>query len=92
MSVWLRHAGLPGEEGHGGAFLCPDGAVADWKAMGWEPGEAPEEPNPVIAENIAAQKAAAQEAAAAEEALAAEKKPAKKTRSAHEADIESQEG
>jgi hypothetical protein len=59
--VWLRHVGLPGEEGHGGAFLCPEGAVEDWKAMGWEPGAAPEEPNPVIAENVAAQQAAAQE-------------------------------
>lgn len=86
MSVWLRHAGLPGEEGHGGAFLCPDGAVADWLAMGWEPGEAPEEPNPVVAENIAAQKAAAEEAASAE------KKPAKKARAAHETDTETREG
>lgn len=64
--VWLRHVGLPGEEGHGGAFLCPEGAVADWKAMGWEPGDPPEEFNPVVAENIAAQKAAAEEQAAAE--------------------------
>lgn len=74
-SVWLRHVGLPGEEGHGGAFLCPAGAVADWKAMGWEVGEAPEEPNPVIAENVAAQQAAAEQGNA-DEAVA--KKATKK--------------
>ncbi len=76
--VWLRHVGLPGEEGHGGAFLCPAGAVADWKAMGWEPGEAPEEHNPVIAENVAAQKAAAEEEAALAKEAAAEKRAEKK--------------
>lgn len=70
MSVWLRHVGLAGEDGHGGAFLCPDEAVADWRAMGWEPGDPPEEPNPVVAENIAAQQAEA-------DRLAAEAKPAK---------------
>lgn len=74
--VWLRHVGLPGEEGHGGAFLCPEGAVADWWAMGWEPGEAPEEPNPVVAENIAAQQAAAEEQARLDE----EAKPKSKSK------------
>jgi hypothetical protein len=62
--VWLRHVGLPGEDGHGAAFKCPVGAAADWKAMGWEPGDPPEEHNPVVAENLAAQQAAAEQAAA----------------------------
>lgn len=62
--VWLRHVGLAGEEGHGGAFECPEEAVPDWQAMGWEPGEAPEEHNPVIAENLAAQLAEAERLAA----------------------------
>jgi hypothetical protein len=87
-SVWLRHAGLPGEDGHGGAFLCPAGAVADWLAMGWELGDPPEEPNPVVAENIAAQKAAAEQAKA--EAAAEKKATTKKTR--HENDTETREG
>lgn len=62
--IWLRHVGLEGEDGHGGAFLCPAGAVDDWKAMGWEPGDAPEEHNPVVAENLAAQRAEAERLAA----------------------------
>lgn len=64
--VWLRHVGLEGEEGHGGAFECPAGAVDDWLAMGWAPGEEPEEHNPVVAENLAAQRAEAERLAAAE--------------------------
>lgn len=62
--VWLRHVGLAGEEGHGGAFACPAGAVDEWRAMGWEPGDPPEDPNPVVAENIAAQQAEAARVAA----------------------------
>lgn len=77
--VWLRHVGLAGEDGHGGAFLCPQGAVEHWKAMGWEPGEAPQEPNPVIAENIAAQQAEA-------DRLAAEAKPKPKSKTWSKAD------
>jgi hypothetical protein len=82
--IWLRHVGLPGEDGHGGAFLCPEGAVADWKAMGWEPGEAPEEPNPVIAENLAAQRAAADERARLEKEVAAQKRADKKAANAED--------
>jgi hypothetical protein len=62
--VWLRHVGLEGEDGHGGAFECPEEAVADWQAMGWEPGDPPEEHNPVVAENLAAQLAEAERLAA----------------------------
>jgi hypothetical protein len=59
--VWLRHVGLAGEDGHGEAFLCPAGAVDDWRAMGWEvTDEPPEDPNPVVAENLAAQQAEAE--------------------------------
>jgi hypothetical protein len=70
--VWMRHVGLPGEEGHGNPAQFDEAAVDDWRAMGWEPCEAPEEFNPVVAENLAAQKAAA------EEAVKADKKPSRK--------------
>lgn len=83
--VWLQHVGLPGEDGHGGAFQCPEGAVQEWMAMGWEPCDPPEEHNPVIAENIAAQQAAAEEAAA-------EAKAAKTSRKGGNADTTPQEG
>ena len=53
--VWLRKGD--------GTFHCPAGAAADWQAMGWEPCDAPEEHNPVVAEMLAAQKAAAELAA-----------------------------
>lgn len=43
---WLRHPDT------GGAFHCPVGAVDDWKAMGWQDGEAPKEINPAVAERI----------------------------------------
>ena len=56
--VWLRHAD------HGGVFHAPAEAVDALAELGWEPGEPPDEHNPVVAENLAAQ-AAQQEAAAA---------------------------
>jgi hypothetical protein len=56
--VWLRHTE------HGGAFHAPAEAVEAWAAMGWVPGEPPEEHNPAVAENLAAQAAAEREAAA----------------------------
>lgn len=45
--VWLRH----GETG--GYFHCPAEAVDAWRELGWEPSDAPEEPNPVTAELLA---------------------------------------
>lgn len=72
--VWLRHVGLAGEDGHGGVFACPAGAVDEWRAMGWEPADGPpEEPNPVVAENVAAQLAEAQRLAAQAQAAPASK-------------------
>jgi hypothetical protein len=64
--VWLRHVGVTGEEGHGGYFECPKGAVEHWTGMGWQPAdEPPPEDNPVVVENLAAQRAAAAQAEAA---------------------------
>lgn len=54
--TWLTHPET------GGSFNCPDAAVADWLANGWQPGEAPVEVNPAIAERIAFEQ---QQAAAA---------------------------
>lgn len=55
--TWLQHD-------HGGYFDCPDGAVADWEAIGWVRCDTPPEPvSPVVAENLAAQQEAAQVAA-----------------------------
>lgn len=63
--VWLRH----GE--HGGYFECPVDAVEHWAPMGWQVADGPpEEVNPVVAENLAAQKAAAEQAAAEAKAAA----------------------
>lgn len=57
--VWLRHVE------HGGAFHAPADVVEAWAEMGWVPGDPPEEPNPVVAENLAVQAAAAERARAA---------------------------
>lgn len=62
--VWLRH------KDHGDPFHCPAGAVEAWAEMGWVPGAPPEEDNPVVAENLAAQAAAA--------AVTADTKPRRK--------------
>jgi hypothetical protein len=62
--VWLRNAE------HGGTFHCPADAVEHWRAMGWEPCDAPEEHNPVTAELVAAQRAAEQDRARAEQEAA----------------------
>lgn len=46
--VWLKHSE------HGGHFLCPADAVAEWQKLGWEPtDEAPAEFNPTTAEYVA---------------------------------------
>lgn len=64
--TWLRHPDT------GGTFHCPAPALPEWVGLGWQPCDAPEEHNPVVAELIAAQ-AAAREAAAI---AAAASKPA----------------
>jgi hypothetical protein len=52
--VWLSHPD------HTGTWECPDGAVEDWKAIGWVVCDEPAPPvSPVVAENLAAQQAAA---------------------------------
>jgi hypothetical protein len=61
----------------GGTFNCPDGAVEDWKAMGWEPCDPPEEVNPAVADRLALERELQEQAAAAEAARRAE--PKKKT-------------
>ena len=45
--VWLRHKDT------GGYFNCPAGVVDEWTALGFEPSDAPEEHNPVIAGRLA---------------------------------------
>jgi hypothetical protein len=48
----------------GGTFRCPDGAVEDWKDMGWEPCDPPEETNPAIADRLALERELQERAAA----------------------------
>jgi hypothetical protein len=64
--TWLKHVGTEGTPGHEGTWACPSSAVETWAAMGWEPCDPPEEPNPVVAENLAAQRAEADRLAAEE--------------------------
>lgn len=45
--TWLKHRET------GGYFRCPNAAVDDMAERGWEPSEAPEEPNPTVAEHLA---------------------------------------
>lgn len=66
--VWLRHKDIERP------FHCPVAAVNDWREMGWEPGEPPEEVNPVVAERIAWE---AEQRAAAEADAKTKTKPAK---------------
>lgn len=54
--VWVRH------REHGGYWQCPIEALADYEAKGWEPSDQPAEPNPAVAEMLAAREAAAAEA------------------------------
>lgn len=53
--TWVRH------REHGGYFHCPDDALPDMQAKGWEISEAPPEPvNPAVAEQLAWQQAQAE--------------------------------
>lgn len=56
--TWVRH------KEHGGYWQCPDAALDEMRKIGWEPSEAPDEPNPAVAEQLAwrAEQAAAAEA------------------------------
>jgi len=47
----------------GGVWQCPNAAVDDYLALGWERSEAPSPPNPAIAERLAWRR---QQAAAAQ--------------------------
>jgi hypothetical protein len=58
--VWLHNSET------GGYFRCPDGAVDDWREMGWEPSDPPEEVNPAIASRLALEREQAEAAQAAE--------------------------
>lgn len=74
--VWLKHPE------HGGYFHCPAGAVEAWTSpeLGWEVADdEPEEPNPVIAELLAARAALAAEEAVVAEQAAPKKRAAKAT-------------
>lgn len=73
--TWVRNTTT------GGYWQCPDGVLDHFRALGWEPSEAPPEPNPAIAERVAweAEQASARETAAAESAKP--KTPTKAARS-----------
>lgn len=45
--TWVRHAET------GGFWQCPNVALDEMKCLGWEPCDAPPEPNPAIAERLA---------------------------------------
>lgn len=45
--TWVRHAET------GGYWRCPNEALDEMRLMGWEPSDAPPEPNPAIAERLA---------------------------------------
>lgn len=45
--TWVRHTET------GNFWQCPDEALEHFMALGWEPSEAPPEPNPAVAERIA---------------------------------------
>ncbi|MEO3922713.1 hypothetical protein ABGB07_02340 [Micromonosporaceae bacterium B7E4] len=54
--TWVRHAV------HGGYWQCPTEVLDEYRAKGWEPSDPPEEPNPAVAEMLAAREAAAKTA------------------------------
>jgi len=65
----------------GGFWQCPDGALDDMIKLGWQPCEAPREPNPAVDERLAwlAEQDQAAKAAAAEKAAAVKTtKPARR--------------
>jgi hypothetical protein len=87
--TWLKHVGTEGTPGHEGTWKCPDSAVETWLAMGWEPCDPPEEPNLVVAENLAAQKVAAEERARLDKEAAAGKRVGRRAAKAeHDAGAE----
>lgn len=45
--TWVKHPDT------GGHWQCPNEALDEMKALGWEPCDAPPEPNPAIAERLA---------------------------------------
>lgn len=45
--TWVRHRDT------GGYWLCPDEALDEMADVGWEPTEAPAEPNPAVDERLA---------------------------------------
>lgn len=65
--TWVYH---PAIDQH---WLCPDGSLQDQISLGWQPCEAPPEPNPAVAERIAFERELA--AAAAETQSEAEPEP-----------------
>jgi hypothetical protein len=56
--IWLYNAAI---DGH---FHCPADAVEAWRDLGFEPGDPPQEINPVIVPRLAQEQAAAEAAAA----------------------------
>jgi hypothetical protein len=78
--TWVRH------KDHGGYWRCPDGALDEMAALGWEPSEAPEEVNPAVAERIAWEREQAAEAAAREAENAKTTKPARRGESKEESE------
>ena len=47
--TWTQHRTT------GGCFRCPNEALAEMRKLGWEPSEAPREPNPAVDERLAIQ-------------------------------------
>lgn len=77
--TWVKHRET------GGYWQCPNEAMDYYAKLGWEPSEAPEEPNPAIAEMLAWRAAQAAEAAAEQ----AETKSSKPRRGASTEESES---
>jgi hypothetical protein len=72
--TWLRHPET------GGTWECPDGAVDQWEAMGWERTDPPEVVNPAVAARLEQERQFAEQRAAEEKA--AEQKTEKATKAA----------
>lgn len=60
--TWLRHPET------GGTWECPDGAVEQWEAMGWERCDPPEVVNPAVAARLEQERQLAEQRAAEEKA------------------------
>lgn len=72
--TWVKHKET------GGYWQCPDGVLDEMRKQGWEPSEAPAEPNPAIAEALAWRREQA-EAAAREAETTKPTKPATRGKS-----------